>query len=1039
MGEVVIDGIISMARLAWRTCADAKIYQSECLRIGDRLTVLIVVTQQWHAAATTVSIRESSPWRSLPQQEPSLSALANLQKVLHDLTLILQKATTDRSLWTKFVHNLVVSTSMLDALHQAETALNAALQDFQSMQNHRILQMQITMAQQQQGVEAALLHYAEQRRVSSKKDAPSFLQVMNKVLRDHQQDNGTGRGSVMTSPTTASSTTASLHRVLDDELGIIQASALAIDRSKLRFSTGRGHLLGSGSFGDVYSGFYKGEKVAIKRIRITAVLENEDDGDGEVDEEVGDRRRQSLAVFLARLREEALVMARVGIHPNILHLYGIDLVGDAGGGPATNKLDLLRPILVLELMDATLYAVLHGNADNGQRPLASSHMVGWMKGIASALEFLHLQGIVHGNIKSLNILLTRDLAVAKLSDFGEAKEKIIRSTTVLQSTMINIAVRQQQPQPYHAPEILAGKLTGPSRKADVYAFGVVLWECATRQIPFKGQRDYEIIQRALDVSIPFMLDMSKARTMALWADHDGGNKDDTKVLLRLAQNCMDRSPKLRPHATELIRQFQKQFNDDPVAVVAAGASSPSLVNVKTAKQSSSGTSPRCRCWLWTTVATVLFLVAFGAVVGVYCGLGKCNGPSPPTPTQMPLSYTTSAPTPRATTPRAPKMPAPTIPAPTIPAPTIPAPIYLVPPTIAPMILAPVTPPAPTPTDSVRPTADIASIVSYINKITLSSQTIRYPLSNFAIATPEEQAILWLIEDDRDSAPTNQLALRQRYVLATVWFGSTSWKMPLSIEGTPLANAASYSATWINPGVGECEWHRIKCTSGVITDLEFSGNGEDAAVLGPIPNDLGLLTGLTNLHLYNKTVTGTIPSQLGYLTALTRLRLYSNSLTGTIPSQLGLLTGLLELRLNDNKLTGAIPSQFGALTGLVGLTLPINGLTGTIPSSLGRLTGLLVLSMYTNALTGSIPSELGQLTRLTVLSMFDNDLTGAIPSSLGMLTALSRFHLFDNALSGTVPICPSNELVADCAEVFCSCCTHCCPTSIAGIPVFSECT
>jgi hypothetical protein len=159
-----------------------------------------------------------------------------------------------------------------------------------------------------------------------------------------------------------------------------------------------------------------------------------------------------------------------------------------------------------------------------------------------------------------------------------------------------------------------------------------------------------------------------------------------------------------------------------------------------------------------------FLAAAGAVVVVYCSLGKCNGPSPPAPTPMPLSYATSAPAPRAP-------------------PTI-APIYRAPPTIAPMILAPVTPPAPTPTDSLRPTADIESIVSFINEITISSQTIRYLLSNIAIATPEEQVVLWPIEDDRDSAPTNQLALRQRYVWATVWFGSTSWKMPLSTEGTP---------------------------------------------------------------------------------------------------------------------------------------------------------------------------------------------------------------------------------------------------------------
>jgi hypothetical protein len=119
----------------------------------------------------------------------------------------------------------------------------------------------------------------------------------------------------MTSSRTASSTSASSHMFfLDNELGIIQASSLAIDLSMLWFSADRGQLLGSGSFGDVYSGIYVGEKVAITQIKIASVLE-----------------------------AETLVMARAGIHPNILDLHGLDLVGDFGGGPATKKQDLRRP------------------------------------------------------------------------------------------------------------------------------------------------------------------------------------------------------------------------------------------------------------------------------------------------------------------------------------------------------------------------------------------------------------------------------------------------------------------------------------------------------------------------------------------------------------------------------------------------------------------------------------------------------------------------------------------------------------------------
>jgi hypothetical protein len=71
--------------------------------------------------------------------------------------------------------------------------------------------------------------------------------------------------------------------------------------------------------------------------------------------------------------------------------------------------------VVLELMNAALYAVVLGSTDDGRRPLASKQlMTRWMKDIASVLEFHHLQGFVYDGIESLNILLTRYRAVPKL-------------------------------------------------------------------------------------------------------------------------------------------------------------------------------------------------------------------------------------------------------------------------------------------------------------------------------------------------------------------------------------------------------------------------------------------------------------------------------------------------------------------------------------------------------------------------------------------------------------------------------------------------
>jgi Leucine rich repeat len=120
----------------------------------------------------------------------------------------------------------------------------------------------------------------------------------------------------------------------------------------------------------------------------------------------------------------------------------------------------------------------------------------------------------------------------------------------------------------------------------------------------------------------------------------------------------------------------------------------------------------------------------------------------------------------------------------------------------------------------------------------------------------------------------------------------------------------------------------------------------------------------------------------------------------------------------------------------------NALIGTIPSSLGSLKALNHLDLWVNELTGTIPSSLGSLTALLYLGLSINKLTGTIPSSLGSLTALTTFHLFNNALTGTLPFCIMNhsyvDAIADCEEVSCPCCTHCCPTSQGGIPASEFC-
>jgi serine/threonine-protein kinase len=92
--------------------------------------------------------------------------------------------------------------------------------------------------------------------------------------------------------------------------------------------------------------------------------------------------------------------------------------------------------------------------------------------IAAGLQYAHDQRIVHRDIKTSNLFFTRDHKV-KIMDFGIAKslEEVRRTTTVVGGT------------PYYmAPEQAAGESV--DHRADLYAFGVTLFQMATGTLPF---------------------------------------------------------------------------------------------------------------------------------------------------------------------------------------------------------------------------------------------------------------------------------------------------------------------------------------------------------------------------------------------------------------------------------------------------------------------------------------------------------------------------------------------------------------------------
>ncbi len=98
---------------------------------------------------------------------------------------------------------------------------------------------------------------------------------------------------------------------------------------------------------------------------------------------------------------------------------------------------------------------------------------------ARGLDFAHHQGIVHRDIKPVNLLLSRTLGSVKIADFGIAMDlEAARMTTV--GTVMGTVL-------YMAPEQIRGDTQRIDARTDVYALGVTLFELITLQMPYPGK------------------------------------------------------------------------------------------------------------------------------------------------------------------------------------------------------------------------------------------------------------------------------------------------------------------------------------------------------------------------------------------------------------------------------------------------------------------------------------------------------------------------------------------------------------------------
>jgi serine/threonine-protein kinase len=198
----------------------------------------------------------------------------------------------------------------------------------------------------------------------------------------------------------------------------------------------------------------------------------------------GLERRFALKVLLspdatttARLKREARALARLH-HPHIV--APVDFGFDGG-----------EPYLVMELV---VGETLAGRLARVGR-LDLQEIAAIFLPVCSALVAAHAVGIVHRDLKPSNIMLAigpGKRLLPKVVDFGLARSVTEREATLTGGGVLGTVG-------YLSPEAARGdrNVTGLS---DIYAVGVMLFECATGQLPFRGESAYEVMHAIVTAS-----------------------------------------------------------------------------------------------------------------------------------------------------------------------------------------------------------------------------------------------------------------------------------------------------------------------------------------------------------------------------------------------------------------------------------------------------------------------------------------------------------------------------------------------------------
>lgn len=281
--------------------------------------------------------------------------------------------------------------------------------------------------------------------------------------------------------------------------------------------------------------------------------------------------------LLERFHREAQVSASLN-HPNLVTIYDEGVENDVH-------------YMAMEYIDGVDIHTLIKN----EGILGKEKTIKIISTIADALSHTHSNGLIHRDIKSSNILLTKEGRVV-LSDFGLAHalsdSKLTQTGTVMGTP------------DYMSPEQAVGKVL--DKRSDIYSLGVVMYECLTGNLPFKGDT---IIATIYNITTGELFPANKANPIVPeWL-----SSISTKMLCRNIeyrfQNAAEVSRALKARKPVRIISSTSKKLEHKKQTITKSIKDKSINIIKSVNQPNVKTREASKALRYSLIASVLLLVA----------------------------------------------------------------------------------------------------------------------------------------------------------------------------------------------------------------------------------------------------------------------------------------------------------------------------------------------------------------------------------------------------------------------------------------------